>query len=336
MIYIITSILFLFSCSQAVVEDSKFSLTGITHGIEDGTVLIMDFDSGNTILDSAIVKDNRFEFKTVLPKDPIQVVLHTKDFTHFRFLWLENLPMTFDARGSDFRHANVTGSSIEDLSEEYVTGIDSIPRSEKKRRREFEIEFVETHPNSIHSALMLSGYSTTWGRETTQRLYNLFSQEIKETQYGQTVSKYLQLNREPQIGEKYIDFEMETTEGDIAKLSNFDGKIVLLEFWASNCYPCRKENPNLVKTYQKYNPMGFEIFAVSQDTKRKSWLNAIEKDGLPWLQTSDLKGIENTPSMIYGVRGIPDNFLINREGIIIGRNLRGDELNYILEDLLSE
>ncbi len=132
-----------------------------------------------------------------------------------------------------------------------------------------------------------------------------------------------------------MDFEMEDPNGEIRKLSDFEGKLVLLEFWSSNCIPCRKENPNLVKTYEKFNPKGFEIFAVSQDIKKESWLKAIEKDSLPWIQVSDLKGHENSASLIYGVHAIPDNFLIDRNGIIIERDIRGERLNAKLKELLN-
>ena len=128
---------------------------------------------------------------------------------------------------------------------------------------------------------------------------------------------------------------MQDANGGLRRLSDFEGKLVLLEFWGSGCLPCRKENPTLVKTYKKYQPKGFEIFAVSQDTKRESWLKAIKDDQLPWIQVSDLKGHNNTASLIYGISYIPDNFLIDQNGIIIERNLRGDKLKEKLNELLN-
>ena len=100
------------------------------------------------------------------------------------------------------------------------------------------------------------------------------------------------------------------------------------------CGPCRQENPNLVKTYQKFKSEGFEVFAVSLDQEKESWLQAIETDSLNWEHVSDLKGSDNEASLIYGISGIPDNFLIDRNGVIIGRNLRGNELNEKLTELM--
>lgn len=321
--------LFIISCNENSKEE--FSLTGTTNGIENGTTLYLDRISDETLIDSVKVENNSFRFQTKLTNAPLNVVLRTKGFSHYRFLWLENNQMEFHGSESDFRNANVTGSISENLSQSLMREIDSLSRDKRLIK---EMEFVKNNPNSIVSANILSIYSTTWGKEKTKELFDLFSLENKNSEYGKSISKYIELNKDPKIGEKYIDFEMENTKGELKKLSDFNDKVVLLEFWASNCGPCRKENPNLVKTFETYNPKGFEVFAVSQDTKKTNWLNAIEKDKLPWLQVSDLKGRGNSASLIYGINAIPDNFLIDRNGIIIGRNLRGEELNKKLAEII--
>jgi len=321
-------ILLIASCNEK--PEAEFSLNGTTSDLKDGTVLYLY--KSKKIIDSVIIKNNSFSFNTKLSKSPLQVVLRTKRFSHYRYLWLENNPMTFDATKTNFRNAKVTGSETENLSFTHHQKIDTLSRNE---RQKLEIEFVKNNPNSIVSAKMLSVYSTTWGKEKTIKLYDQFSIDNKNSAYGKSISKYIELNKNPKIGEKYIDFEMKNTIGKMKKLSDYNDKIVLLEFWSSNCRPCRQENPNLVKTYKKYKPKGFEIFAVSQDTKKASWLKAIEKDELPWLQVSDLKGQDNSASLIYGINGIPDNFLIDKNGIIIGRNLRGEKLNEKLAELLN-
>ncbi len=322
--------LIIISCNEK--PKAEFSLKGTTNKLDNGTVLYFKNTSSDKTIDSAIVMNNSFNFKTKLTKSPLQVILHNKNFSKYRFLWLENNSMTFNQTKSNFRFANVTGSNSENLSQILSKETDSLPRGE---RLEKTMAFVRANPNSIHSAYILSVYSTTWGKEKSKELFNQFSAGNKNTEYGKSISKYIEVNKDPKIGEKYVDFEMENTIGVLEKLSDFNGKIVLLEFWASNCGPCRKENPNLVKTFEKYNPKGFEIFAVSQDIKKSSWLKAIEKDKLPWNQVSDLKGQNNSASLIYGINGIPDNFLIDRNGVIIGRNLRGEKLNKKLAELLN-
>ena len=323
--------LLVLSCNET--QKAEFSLSGTTNGIENGTVLYLDDNSSeNNLIDSVIVNNNSFNFQTKLLKTPLQVVLRTKNYSHYRFLWLEKNSMKFDGTQTDFRNAIVIGSKTENLSQNFHKEIDTLSRKEQMDK---SIEFVKNNPNSIVSAYTLSVFSTTWGKEKTSELFNKFSEENKNSEYGKKIANYIELNKDPKVGEKYVDFEIEDTNGKIRKLSDFKDKIVLLEFWASNCGPCRQENPKLVKTYEKYNPKGFEIFAVSQDIKKSSWLKAIEKDKLPWLQVSDLKGHDNSASLIYGIKSIPDSFLIDKNGIIIGRDLRGEVLNKKLDELLN-
>jgi len=321
-------IIVLSSCNEK--EQIEFSLEGKTKEIKNGTLLYLDGDNG--ILDSAKIKENAFTFHTDLSESPKQVILRTKDFSHYRYLWLEDTTMTFDATKSDFRNAKVTGSNEENLSQELHKKTDSLPRDEQL---EMDMEFVKNHPNIIHSSYILSVYSSTWGKEKTNELYESFSSENKKNQYGKKISRYLELNQNPKLGEQFVDFEMQDTVGKIRKLSSLNGKAILLEFWAAWCGPCRKENPNLVKTYKKFHPKGFEIFAVSLDSNKDNWLKAIKDDSLIWNHVNDLKGDENKASLIYGINGIPDNFLISENGEIVGRNLRGEKLNQKLAEILQ-
>jgi peroxiredoxin len=319
--------LLVFSCKEQ--PKTEFSINGKTKDVENGMVIYLVNDE---FKDSTIIENNTFHFKTKLPYSPIQAVLRTKDNFAYRFLWLEENSMAFDASNGDFLTANVTGSESEDLSQDLYRVADTLPR---EKRLKMEMEFVKNNPNSIVSASMLAVYSTTFGKKKTTELFEQFSEQNKNSKYGQKIAKYIELNKEPKIGEQFADFEMADQNGNFQKLSEIKGKTVLLEFWSSWCGPCRKENPNLVKTYEKFKPKGFEIFAVSLDEDKNSWLKAIEKDSLNWKHVSDLKGDGNEASLIYGINGIPDNFLIAENGKIIGRNLRGEELNQKLTEILE-
>ncbi len=320
--------LLVISCNEK--PQTEFSLNGKTKGIENGTTLYLDNE--NNTIDSTKIENNTFVFKSKLADSPLQVILRTKDFSQYRFLWAENKLMTFDATKTDFRNAKITGSESENLSFSLSQKIDTLPR---KERQKLEIEFVKNNPNSVVSASMLSLYSTTWGKDKTKALYEQFSKENKNSKFGKQITKYIELNKEPKIGEQFADFEMEDQNGKLKKLSAVKGKTVLLEFWASWCGPCLQENPNLVKTYKKFNPKGFEVFAVSLDSDKESWLKEIKKGNLIWEHVSDLKGRGNEASLIYGINGIPDNFLIAENGEIIGRNLRGEKLNIKLKEILE-
>jgi len=144
------------------------------------------------------------------------------------------------------------------------------------------------------------------------------------------------------IGEVAKDIVLSTPEGNVVKLSDLRGQMVLVDFWASWCAPCRRENPNLVAAYHQYkdtqfeNGNGFTILSISLDTNRDVWLKAIADDKLEWpYNVSDLKGWRSTPAKDYGVRMIPASFLVDGDGVIVEVNLRGDKLDATLKKLKS-
>jgi peroxiredoxin len=131
------------------------------------------------------------------------------------------------------------------------------------------------------------------------------------------------------------DIEGPTPDGKTMKLSDFRGKVVMIDFWASWCRPCRMENPNVLKAYNKYHPKGFEILGVSLDQDKGKWLGAIQQDGLVWQHISDLRGWQSQPAGVYGVNSIPATVLVDKEGKIIARNLRGPALEEKLKEIFG-
>ena len=138
------------------------------------------------------------------------------------------------------------------------------------------------------------------------------------------------------VGDEAPQLNFKGPDGKEVSLSSLRGKVVLIDFWASWCRPCRMENPNVVAAYKKFNSQGFEIYGVSLDKSQDAWVKAIKQDGLNWINVSDLGGWSSKGAATYGVRSIPGNFLIDAKGVIIAKNLRGANLHAELQKLVAK
>lgn len=324
------SLLLVTNISIATAQNMYF-IDGKVNGYPDNTVLYLaDLSKGSyDDFDSAKVIGGKFSFKGKL-KSPVQnSSIHTKDFEDRVSFWLENEKFGFTADKGKFRDAIIKGGPIQKQYEDYKAfckGYEDYQAREK--------EYIKTNPRSFISAYLLNGYSTSWGKQVISDLYSGLSTDVQNNYFGKQVKEFIELNKEINIGDPFADFSQMDSNGKMMSLSDFKGKLILLEFWGSWCGPCRESNPDLVALYKKYKEKGFEIFGVAADTRKDWWLEAIRKDGLTWTNVCDLRGDKNRAALMYGVSGYPTNYLIDRNGIIIHKNLRGKELEDKLEQLL--
>jgi peroxiredoxin len=200
-------------------------------------------------------------------------------------------------------------------------------------------EYITAHPETFHSLMLLHGSWEEFGLETSKKMLSSLGPQWQNHSLARKTLAALKEREmyaeKAKTGTAFTDFRLPDANGQPVDLASLRGKYVFIDFWASWCGPCRAENPNLVKAYQKFQGKPFEIVGISLDDKKEPWLKAIQKDNLPWVHLSDLKGWDNGLARHYGIKWIPSSFLLDPEGRIIARDLRGDALDKMLSDLLK-
>lgn len=206
-----------------------------------------------------------------------------------------------------------------------------------EKEMEMNKAYISNHGDSYVSPYIIKSkmYYTLSLDELKNLVYGLdFS--ISNSIYVQQLKEHISVLEKVSIGQKFTDFELPTPGGDMKSLSNVVGKnYVLIDFWASWCGPCRRENPNVVRIFNEYQDKGFDIYGVSFDTSRDNWLKAIDDDKLKWHHVSDLNGWASAAGKLYGINSIPHTVLLDPDGTIVARNLSSEELEKKLAEFLG-
>ncbi|MCX2678777.1 TlpA disulfide reductase family protein [Galbibacter sp. EGI 63066] len=346
----------LISC-QNKSETKGYTINGIAKNVPDSTTVLMYlYPKAFVVADSTVVINEKFQFEGSL-KRPRLAHLRIISSKDDRTFWLENRKIDFIGKKGNFSESQIIGSKTQKESEILLKRKDSIFKEMKKleamvtdsnRDSLFVIyqkmesvvvdinkRFVKDYPDSYESLTQLNWSKERLGSDETAKVFSLLNEKLQSTEEGKSISEFITKNKDLQVGDIFIDFEQPNIDGQMIKLSEIKGKYTLIEFWASWCGPCRSFNSELVEQYELYKNKGFEILGVSLDTNKEKWKKAIEKDGLTWPNISDLKGNDNEAAMIYGVRDIPDNFLIDEKGVIIARFIRGEKLKKKLKELFD-
>ena len=347
-----------------LAQQDYFTLTGKTNNIPDNTKVFLMDGATNTNIDSAIIQNNQFIFKgDAHPYKEYWVMAKYDEKFDYKSLYVENADMIFDARESDFFNAKISGSKLQAQADElfYLTKewrdkwevvnqmIRYAPKNNQAkkdslrqvrsayRQKETNIthQFIKDHPDYLISIKYLTFLKNKLSKAETRALYNALSNELKQTEDGKSIKVWLDKSIKLVIGDKAPDFQLPDLKGEQIALSNFKGKYVLLEFGASGCGPCRMENPNLLKAYQKYQNNGFEIYSVWLDKNKDNWSQAVAKDQMIWTSVCDLKGNNGAVPTTYNVSYIPTNYLLNPEGEVIAKDLRGNDLQKQLIELFE-
>jgi peroxiredoxin len=322
-----------------------FTITGTVTGFTDGTPVSFLNEQTGEPENQATIQNGKFTIKGKMDQPAFKglVFANTQPVVP---LFLDNSNVTITGDKNALDKLVIAGSPSNAQFNEYVSALNPYAKifmpdadydtSAINMVKKISENFVRKHPSSYVSPLaIIRLYQASEDGVKAEELYKLLPQQIKETQLGSYANQQIQESKINPIGSVISEFTQTDTEGKAVSISSFRGRYVLVDFWASWCRPCRMENPNVVAAYNKYKDKKFTVLGVSLDQAKEAWINAIKMDNLAWNHVSDLKGWGNAVAAQFQVRSIPQNFLLDPQGRIIAKNLRGPVLEKKLDALLK-
>ena len=349
-------------------NEAKYVITGINAPQDGVSVYLVDRYIADDI-DSAVVVDGTFKMKGKTTKDAfLGIVVEGSDWNYP--LFNDGVPVQIN-----FTDSSVTGSAqnvkltecdkrnskayarLNQLIEDYL----ALPKEEREATEDefiakYEAVFqnyadtklaiIEENMDNLIPVAFIENIPEAFGYEKFNELVSMdapfakhpFVVDLKES-LDDAMAEELKAEdaKSAIIGQKFLDLEEADTEGNMHKLSVYvgQGKWVLVDFWASWCGPCKAEMPNVTAAYKQYHDKGFEIVGLSFDSEKDPWVKAIVEWQMPWIHLSDLKYWKSVASEVYSVNSIPDNLLINPEGIVVARGLRGEALANKLAEVFN-
>ncbi|MBF4483553.1 TlpA disulfide reductase family protein [Flavobacterium sp. CSZ] len=312
--------------TTAQAQDANVQLKGTVVDTVAQYVYLQKFHNKMfTTIDSVKVTAGKFSFKTKV-KLPELYGLSVNTADSPLYIFLEKSLVTVKLSPVKYYSTSVVeGSASQDLFDTY------------RKTKDIDIsKFITEHPGSLVSSYVLyRNWSYRLSPEEITKNIALLDKSQQNSTYVKELQALVKVLNGLQVGKKAPDFVSNDPEGKSVRFSENNKGYTLVDFWASWCGPCRRENPNIVAAYKEYHDKGFNIIGISLDKKKENWVKGIQDDHLDWLHVSDLLFWNSAIAKLYGVRAIPANYLVDSKGIIVARNLHGDELQTTLKSLLK-
>jgi peroxiredoxin len=335
----------------------KVNLTGNIKGL--GDIHLIFYYTYNKVLksDTVDVKDGKFNWIANLPQAQKVTIMFPKRAVGF---YAESGNIEIKGNADSLGNFKITGSKMQNEFEAFNKSTQDLSQQElalnqkygkvskdeqlaleqklseiRSEKTERVNKYIAAHPKSDFSVSLIAGRAVMGEYSSIKASFDLLDPSAQHSQEGQMIAERLAILKRSAVGEQMLDFTQNNTEGQPVRFADFKGHYVLVDFWASWCGPCRAENPNVLKAYNRYKDRNFTVIGISLDDKAALWKKAIADDGMPWAELSDLKGWKNELSTYYGIHGIPSTLLIDPQGKIIAKYLRGEMLNKKLAELFN-
>ncbi|TVZ14388.1 TlpA disulfide reductase family protein [Maribacter sp. MAR_2009_72] len=368
-IVILLAIGLLFSCNS---NPEGFTLNGNLRGeLKDGTSVFLKKIGDNNQpveVDTATTTNGEFTF-TGVANTPELHYIFVEQVPGYTAVILENGTIEFNAQKDSMGFAEIKGTFQNESFADYMdqsraislqarsiqedmksaTGEAALALQDEmtelqEEYKDFELNYAKANPKALISALVLDRAISTKAVEfeEAETIFNTFTEEIRSSQPGKKIQQNLEklkksaeASKNTSIGAKAPDFSGPNPDGEIIALKDVMGKVTLIDFWAAWCKPCRNENPNVVAVYNKYHDKGLNVIGVSLDRTEEAWKKAIADDGLDWNHISNIAYFDDQIAQLYNVKAIPAAFLLDENGVIVAKNLRGPALEQKVAELLN-